>query len=76
MEDLATYEELIARIIEEAKKLQHLFWSKEELQQLQRDIDSLEERLLHLSWATLSNLEWYKDEGWKKLFDRENDLRC
>lgn len=52
-----------------AESLRSLFWTEEELKDLQYVKDYYEFRIQNMIRGTLANLDWYQKEGWKKFAD-------
>lgn len=75
IEDIKEIEQLINKIKLEIKKLNQLFWTKEEVNQLQFVVDFYEARIQNMMQATIRNLDWYQQEGWKQFLNKEDDLQ-
>lgn len=75
IEDIEEMKQLFNRINLELKRLNQLFWTKEELEELQFAVDFFEARIQNMIQATLRNLEWYQNEGWKKFLNKEDELQ-
>lgn len=75
IEDIEVIKQLLTKIELEVKRLNQLFWSKEELDELQFVVDFFEARIQNMIQATLRNLDWYQNEGWKQFLNKEDDLQ-
>lgn len=75
IEDIEEIEQLINKIKLEIKKLNQLFWTKEEVNELQFVVDFYEARIQNMIQATIRNLAWYQQEGWKQFLNKEDDLQ-
>lgn len=68
-------EQLINKIKLEMKELNRLFLTKEEVNELQFVADFYEARIQNMIQATIRNLDWYQQEGWKQFLNKEDDLQ-
>lgn len=65
---------LIQQIFINARKLEHIFLTAEELKKIQKSMDFFQARINNATKITLANLNWYQKAGWKKLIDEKNDI--
>lgn len=75
IEDYEEINQLLNKLKLEVKRLNQLFWLKEELDELQFVIDFFEARVQNMMRTTLSNLDWYQNAGWKQFLNKEDDLQ-
>jgi len=73
--EIEEIKELLTKIELEVERLNQLFWSKKELDELQFVVDFFEARIQNMIQATLKNLDWYQNEGWKRFLNKEDDLQ-
>lgn len=57
---------LLDEIKKETENIFLLFWTSEELREIKEAADFLEKRIQAMMRATINNLEWYRNEGWRK----------
>lgn len=57
---------LLNEIKKETESIFLLFWTNEELREIKDAADFLERRIQAMMRATINNLEWYRNEGWRK----------
>lgn len=63
------FQEEINKLVEKAEELRSFLWTEKELKQLQYEVDFFEARIQAMIRATIRNLTWYSEEGWKKFND-------
>ncbi|MDQ0194837.1 hypothetical protein [Paenibacillus wynnii] len=63
--DLREMKRLTKEMLLASESLRAMFWTKEELEELQYVKDFYEYRIQNMIRCTLANLEWYGQEGWK-----------
>lgn len=75
IEDIEEIDKLFNKIKLEIIRLNQLFWTKEEVNELQFVVDFYEARIQNMIQATIRNLDWYQNEGWKQFLNKEDDLQ-
>jgi len=66
---IASAKELISEIKKEAMSLKEIFLNQDEIEEKNKAVGFLDERMQATVYYTLKNIEGYRQYGWKELID-------